>query len=144
MLAGQSPAVGLTGEVNRRRTVPFALMGGQAVLPTAIVPPEGFETKIKQLSPQPVRLRQKISAVKKPRREALVAPRELHMRRMERSQCRDYGEGNKCSQATGSSRAERHEGKHEWLPRNAKRGTESSSPFAYSVARQRGYKHRWR
>ena len=102
---GQSAAVGLTGEVSRRRTVPFGLLGGQVVLPTAIVPPEGFDTKMKQLS-QPAKLRQKTSAVKKPRREALVAPREVHMRRMERSRCQDYGGGNNCSQVTGSKTSE--------------------------------------
>ena len=72
------------------------------MMPTTIVPPEGFETKMKQVLSQPIKLRQKTSAVKKPRREALVAPREVHMRRIEWSQCQDYGGGNNCSQATGS------------------------------------------
>jgi hypothetical protein len=39
--------------------------------------------------------------VKKPRREALVAPWEVHMRRMEGPRCQDYGAGNEYSQDTG-------------------------------------------
>jgi hypothetical protein len=96
----------MTEEVNRKRTVPFALFSEHVLVPTAIVPPEGFETKMKQVLSQPIKLRQKTSAVKKPRREALVAPREVHMRRMERSRCQDYGGGNNCSQVTGSKTSE--------------------------------------
>jgi len=101
VLAGQSAAVGLTEEVSRRRAVPFALFSEHDVVPTANVPPEGFETKMKQVLSQPAKLRQKTSAMKKPRRETLVAPREVHMRRMEGPRCQNYGTGNECSQDTG-------------------------------------------
>lgn len=70
-------------------------------MPTAIVPPEGFETKIKQLSPQLIKLKQNNNEVRNSFLGVSIAPRKMHVWPIEDSRYRDYGGGNECSQATG-------------------------------------------
>src|ERR1700741_3900087 len=89
MLAGQFAAVGLTEEVSRMRAVPFALFSEHGVVPTTNVPPEGFETKMKQLSPQPIKLRLNKTDMKNTWRGTSVALRKMHIWPITDSRCRE-------------------------------------------------------
>jgi hypothetical protein len=95
MLAGHSAAVGLTEEVSRRRTAAFALFSEHGVVPTTNVPPEGFETKMKQLSPQPIKLRLNKTDMRNTWRGTSVALRKMHIWPITDSRCPDYGGGKK-------------------------------------------------
>src|SRR5215472_4895497 len=66
-MRGDSPRLDSREEVICTLTVPFALLNLHVEVPTAIAPPEGFETKMKQVLSQAGAITQKNSTVKRPR-----------------------------------------------------------------------------
>lgn len=81
-MLGDGAAVGRREEVNCTLTVPFALLNLQVEVPTAIVPPEGFETKKKQLLSQAGAITQKTITAKRPSRKAFLVLPEVYFWRM--------------------------------------------------------------
>ena len=62
--------------------VPFAVLNLHVEVPTAIVPPEGFETKMKHVLPQAGAIRQKKTTVERPTQTAFLVLPEVHIWRM--------------------------------------------------------------